>query len=426
MKKITTLLIALLFFTHTFSQTTTGIVAYFPFNGTVTDAGPNSISATNFGATATTNNAGVANKAMAFSNTNANTLIVDQYATHAINATTSFVTTQNFTIAFACKITSLPTSGGAGLYDNNLNYGGPGVWAWKSNGFPQIQFNFKNGSVGTTNGAFTLGTWFHVAAVHNGSSLIIYINGVQIISGTQGSTNPTYSFPARIGTMFASSFSPPQYNGLNGSIDELRIYNRALTAAEIALLSSSALPIKLTSFTTTTQSSNVLLKWQTASESNTLHYLVQRSTNGTQFANIGTVNAKGNSAVTTNYTYTDGNATAIPNTKALNYRLQSVDIDGKTQYSPVVSVAITNKTDAVLILQNPVKNNVALQITSTAQQQASITITNSMGQVMSNTNYTLSPGSTSLSIPALQLSKGIYFITVHYNNTKQTIPILKE
>jgi Concanavalin A-like lectin/glucanases superfamily len=426
MKKTTTLLIAWLFFTHTFSQTTTGMVAYFPLNGTVADAGPNSISATNVGANATTNNAGVANSAMGFSNTNANTLIVDQYATHAINANTSFAAAQNFTIAFACKITSLPTSGGAGLYDNNLNYGGSGVWAWKSNGFPQIQFNFKNGSVGTTNGAFTLGTWFHVAAVHSGTSLIIYINGVQIISGTQGSTNPIYSFPARIGTMFASSFSPPQYNGLNGSLDELRIYNRALTVAEILVLSQRALPIKLTSFTATTQSSNVLLKWQTASESNTLQYLVQRSTNGTQFTNIGTVHAKGSSAVTSNYTYTDGNVVASISSSVIYYRLQSVDIDGKTQYSPIVSVAITNKTDGIVLLQNPVKNNVALQITSTTLQQANIIITNSMGQIVCTTHYMLSLGSTSLSVPALQLSKGIYYVTVHYNNTQQTLPILKE
>jgi hypothetical protein len=421
MKKIITLLSTLVFFTQVFSQTTVGMVAYFPMNGTFTDAGPNSISATNFAATATTNNAGTANSAMNFANVPAP---VAQYATHVANVNTSFGTTQNFTIAFACNISSIPHAGG--LYDNNLNYGGPGVWLWNTNGFPQIQFNFKNGSVGTTNGALPLNTWKHVTAVRNGGTLSIYINGVLNVSAAEGGTAPVYSFPARMGSMFFNGFSPPQYNGLNGKLDELRIYNRALTAAEILVLSSTALPIKLTSFTATTQNSNVLLKWQTASESNTLHYLIQRSENGTSFNTIGTVNAKGNNAVTTNYTYTDGNATSITNTKVLYYRLQSVDIDGKTQYSPVVSVALTTKTDAVLILQNPIKSNIALQITSTIQQQASINITNSIGQIISNTNYSLSPGKTSLAIPATNLSKGIYYVTVHYNNTKQTVAILKE
>lgn len=421
MKKITTLLSAIAIMANVFSQTTVGMVAYYPLNGTVTDAGPNGISGANFGATPTTNKAGQANSALNFANP---TSAVAQYATHLANANTSFGTNQNFTIAFACIITAYPSAGG--LYDNNLNYGGPGVWTWSANGFPQIQFNFKNNSVGTTNGAVPLNTWKHIAAVRNGTTISIYINGVLNATAATGTTAPTYNFPARIGSMFYGSYSPPQYNGLNGKMDELRLYNRALSAAEILVLSSTALPIKLTSFTATTQYNNVLLKWQTASESNTQHYLVQRSTNGTNFTNIATVNAKGNSTTTTNYTYTDGNVMATINSPVIYYRLQSVDMDGKTQYSPVVSVAITSKTDAVHVLQNPVKNNVALQITSTTQQQASISITNSMGQVVSQTQYHLPQGKTALTISSVNFATGIYYVTVHYNNTQQTLSILKE
>jgi Concanavalin A-like lectin/glucanases superfamily/Secretion system C-terminal sorting domain len=421
MKKITTLLSTLVLFTHVFSQTTVGMVAYFPLNGTVTDVGPNSIVGTNFGATATTNRVGTANSAMNFVNPSS---VVSQHATHAINTNTSFGTNQNFTIAFACIVTSTPRAGG--LYDNNLNYGGPGLFVWNSNGFPQINFNFKNGNIGSTNGALPLNTWKHVAAVRNGTVTQIYINGVLNATGAPGSTTPVYSFPARIGTMFFNGFSPPPYNGLNGKMDELRIYNRALTAAEILVLSTTALPIKLTSFTASTQQTNVLLKWQTASESNTQHYLVQRSNNGTNFLNIATVKAKGNSVNNTTYTHTDGNVLTTVNSPIIYYRLQAVDIDGKTQFSPVVSVGTISKSDDIVLLQNPVKNNINLQLNVPQKENVVIAIVNASGQLLHTQPYQLQAGKTVLSLPCTNLSSGIYYLTVHYKNSKQTITVLKE
>jgi Concanavalin A-like lectin/glucanases superfamily/Secretion system C-terminal sorting domain len=349
---------------------------------------------------------------------------VAQYATHAVNANTSFAGTQNFTIAFACNISSIPHPGG--LYDNNLNYGGPGIFMWNANGFPQIVFNFKNNSALTTNGALTIGTWKHIAAVHNGTSISIYINGVLNVTATEGGTAPVYSFPARIGSMFFNGFAPPEYNGFNGKIDELRIYNRALTAAEIIGLSNVALPIKLTSFTATQKNTDVLLQWQTAQESNTKHYNVQRSIDGTNFTGISTVVAKGNSSIATNYTYTDNEVTKAVTSTVVYYRLQSVDMDGKIQYSPVVTVSLLNKNSDVIVLQNPINNAIALQITTQQKQQVSITVTNATGQQLNNMQQLIPNGKTTLTIPANTLTKGIYFVTVHYNNTKQTLSVLKE
>jgi hypothetical protein len=414
MKKIITLLSILVFFTNVFSQTTVGMVAYYPLNGNCIDAGPNGITGTNFGGTATTNNAGTANSAMNFANVPAP---VAQYATHVANANTSFAATQNFTIAFACNISSIPHPGG--LYDNNLNYGGPGVSLWNANGFPQINFNFKNGNIGTTNGTLTLNTCKHIAAVHNGTSISIYINGVLNVSGAESTTAPVYSFPARLGSMFASSFSPPQYNGLDGKLDELRIYNRALTAAEILVLSQRALPIKLTSFTATKK--NVLLQWQTAQEANTKQFNVQRSADGINFSSVATLAAKGSISTSTNYTYTDNEVTATLNSTVAYYRLQSIDFDGKIQHSPIVTINLTSKNNSIVILQNP-----ALQITLQQQQQVGITITNTVGQQINATQQILPSGKTALAIPATNLSKGIYYVTVQYNNTKQTVSILKE
>ncbi len=73
-----------------------------------------------------------------------------------------------------------------------------------------------------------LNTWIHVAGVYDGSTLSVYMNGM--LAGTT-STNvpiPTNSLPLRIG-----ADSTEYLEVFNGLIDEVAIYSRALSAAEI-------------------------------------------------------------------------------------------------------------------------------------------------------------------------------------------------
>ena len=148
MKKILLLLMAVVCLYTATAQPTAGLMAYWRMDGNYVDAGPNFINGTNFSSTATTNYASVASKAMAYANP---VSAVAQYATHPINANLSFGTNQDFSIDFSVLTSSQPHPGG--IYDNNLNYGGPGVFMWNANGFQQLNFNFKNGNIGTTNGA---------------------------------------------------------------------------------------------------------------------------------------------------------------------------------------------------------------------------------------------------------------------------------
>lgn len=95
----------------------------------------------------------------------------------------------------------------------------------------ELAYN-QNGTSFTSNGTLTNGLWYHVAATWDGSTIALYINGnldkSALLSGPLTyDTSP--AFPAAIGcryTLAASAF--------NGFIDDLRIYNRALTADEIS------------------------------------------------------------------------------------------------------------------------------------------------------------------------------------------------
>jgi chitodextrinase len=72
------------------------------------------------------------------------------------------------------------------------------------------------------------GQWAHVAMVHDGTSDIIYMNGVKVNeTAAPGDLDPTV-YPLGIG------FDPVDNQGFfNGSLDEVQLYNRALTDQEI-------------------------------------------------------------------------------------------------------------------------------------------------------------------------------------------------
>ncbi len=76
-------------------------------------------------------------------------------------------------------------------------------------------------------------TWTHIACVYNGSTIQVYINGQS--SGSVNSTGSisTSTDALRIGHSKGTSNAS---NYFNGDIDDVRIYNRSLSATEIAAL----------------------------------------------------------------------------------------------------------------------------------------------------------------------------------------------
>ena len=402
------------------AQPTAGLKAYWSFNGNFNDGSGNGVNGTNAGATATTNAAGTANSAMSYASP---TSVVAQFGTHPINANLNFGTAQDFSIDFSVFTTSQPHAGG--IYDNNLNYGGPGIFMWNSSGFQQLNFNFKNGNIGSTNGALPLNTWSHVCCVRAGTAIRIYINGVLNATGTAGSTTPLYNFAARFGSMFFNGFAPPEYNGHNGKIDEMRIYNRALTLSEITQLASLAsggpLPIKLSNFTAAKNSADVLLQWQTEYEQNSDYYTIQQSTDGINFTNIGKVQAKGNSSVISSYQFTDNSISTLTNAKALYYRLISTDKDGRTQNSSIISVRMdAGKQDGLMVLQNPVADQLNLQLSSAVKENCTIIITDVAGRQLISKSVPLQIGNIFTAIPVHMLAAGNYYITLINSSGKQT------
>ncbi|MFY8090488.1 MAG: glycosyl hydrolase [Chitinophagaceae bacterium] len=115
---------------------------------------------------------------------------------------------------------------GAGIISKSHSNGSNGYFLTLANNAPFTGINFDG--LETSTKLLEAGKWYHIAAVKNGSTRTLYINGVAIsLSGTAITTATTTDW-LRIG--LHQLFSPKYFAG---SIDEVKIWNVARTEAEI-------------------------------------------------------------------------------------------------------------------------------------------------------------------------------------------------
>jgi len=173
-------------------------------------------------------------------------------------------------------------------------------------------------------------------------------------------------------------------------------------------LTCDALPVNLTSFTAQAKGSDVLLNWQVAQEINMKQYVVERSATGRQFKPVGNVAAT-NSVTPHSYSYTDA---AVANTGTIYYRIRQEDKDGSVNYSKIIPVTATGASLSVRVV-NPFRNAVQLQVNAPTAQKLQGGIYDMQGRkVASAPAQVLVAGQNTITIPAGNLPKGVYLLTI--------------
>jgi hypothetical protein len=116
----------------------------------------------------------------------------------------------------------------------------------------------------------------------------------------------------------------------------------SITAGGVS--SSAMLPVKLQSFTAKSNGTTVVLNWITAQEMNADVFEVERSNDGISWTKVGSIAATGNSPVASSYSYSE----VVKTGGSYSYRLKMVDIDNKSEYSPIVKVSFNNTASAMV------------------------------------------------------------------------------
>jgi hypothetical protein len=265
MKKIKLILIALTLFSAKFYAQvpsyvpTTGLVGWWPFDGNANDLSGNGNNGTVNGATLTTDRFGVANKAYSFDGVSNFIQMLNAGPSGNSGVTVSFWLKTNMSV-------NASPSGGVGYIfgygGNSINSMGQSLnitvngSAWVNACNQSITFDTYGAALAKT--VIHNNSWDYYTVVNDplaGSNVVdqkIYKNGVLLTQNCISSpgspvnnTNFSNLTPIRIGKFYGTTCGNCQQtdpNYLFGSLDDIGIWNRALTQSEITALYTNTLP----------------------------------------------------------------------------------------------------------------------------------------------------------------------------------------
>ncbi len=222
-------------------------------------------------------------------------------------------------------------------------------------------------------------------------------------------------------------------NGI-GDINGIRMYmnafltpvsiNNSCTIGQPLLVT---LPVKLISFTANLVKSKVNLTWTTSQESNTSHFVIERSYDGVNFSDAGVMFAYGNSNEVRNYSFADNGADL--QATIIYYRLHMVDTDGKSSYSPTRIIRMissnTGNETAILSYPNPVGNELRITIPAAWQnKKVTYEILSTNGQLAKKTEVINSSQTETLNVSGL--IPGFYLVRATCNGESAQQKIIKQ
>jgi len=188
------------------------------------------------------------------------------------------------------------------------------------------------------------------------------------------------------------------------------LHGNSLTGPNVLLDNSGviSLPIVLVSFSAALDQDVVNLAWTTSEELNADHISIQRSADaGAHWLTIGSIKAKNGGKATTNYTFGDNKPVAGTS----EYRLQLVDLDGKTAYSQVRTIR-NGQFSSARVYPNPARNYVNVAIAGTATESVLVRLYTQSGQLLQMKNVP-NAGGTTVALSVAGYPEGNYVIVVN-------------
>ena len=132
-------------------------------------------------------------------------------------------------------------------------------------------------------GNLSTGVWHHLAVTLSGSTGVLYVDGLPANTNLSMTLKPSSLGNTTQNYIGKSQFADPN---LTGSVDDFRIYSRALNATEVAALANPVPPAP-DGLAAVADNAQVALNWNAASTAT--GYKIKRSlTNGGGYVNIAT------------------------------------------------------------------------------------------------------------------------------------------
>jgi hypothetical protein len=229
----------------------------------------------------------------------------------------------------------------------------------------------------------------------SGSPVIPVPSGIRIVKREQGELNwemagenPSYSGPGPAYTFIQENITGFSEFAIGGDVNQ------------------NPLPVEWLSMEVSQADGAVILKWQTATETNNHYFSIQRSSNGIDFNELGEITGAGNSNKILSYSFADHD----PLPGLAYYRIKQTDFDGKYSYSRVVAWHNQINPEPAILIQH---QQIHIQIPETRYDSWNYEIYSitgtliSSGEIMPGTNGMIDASSFRNQLLLVVLSDGV-------------------
>ncbi|TSJ45064.1 T9SS type A sorting domain-containing protein [Fluviicola chungangensis] len=252
----------------------------------------------------------------------------------------------------------------------------------------------------TTCSAISAGTQAPIRCNYNGSCEEYTGLASTLPAGATSMTN--WEAPLNPGSYTQYLICLSNYSSANTTVP--------LSFGGTAVVSCSPLGTESMNLTGKNESGYNSLEWVSSSEFNVDKYIIERSENGSQFIEIGTVDAQGMSLEALTYRFED----IQPVNGTTYYRVKLVRNNGTNIKSNTLAIeeGFRNDMELVKAFPNPAESNLNIILSSKTESTYQLTLSTLNGQKVFDSNRAVKQGLTYLSIDVREFENGFYFLNI--------------
>lgn len=182
--------------------------------------------------------------------------------------------------------------------------------------------------------------------------------------------------------------------------------SQASNRFRIIFVKFGTLPVHFTGISALPGYNNIQVQWTAADDKEVARYEIERSSNGTDFSQVGTVYPGSNS----DYSWVDQHPLSSIN----YYRIRSTGWAGEITYSTVVKAAVKNAGSDITVFPNPVVNKIITVLFSNMDKGTyQLRLINTNGEVVSTLQIVYTGGNARVPIVLnSSIAAGIYQLEV--------------
>jgi len=217
------------------------------------------------------------------------------------------------------------------------------------------------------------------------------------------SYNYVVMFPVEVEYLF-------MVNGIHGPVLKISRWTTNLWGAVNYIRNIAIrLPLKLVNISAYEINKAAVINWQTATEVNTSHFILEQSSDGKTFIAKGTVKAVGSGANSYVFEVPFSSPLGDRGGSVLYYRLKMIDKDGSFNYSKIVSVQLAINHSQLTISPNLTKSSTTIHFNESFSQ-ATISVYTVSGKLV--LEKTLKTSVENYLLNTESLSEGVYLVNI--------------